>query len=83
VTVELTSTPDVAGARAYRISGGERPVPGVLAKGAQTRVPVVACARPGSPTDLSLAVRGSSTLPSGEQVGLAVTGVRVSAAGSC
>jgi hypothetical protein len=83
VSVELTSTPDVAGARGYRISGGKRPVAGVLAKGAQTQVPVVVCDRPDGPTDLAVAVRGSSTLPSGEQVGLAVTGVRVSAAGGC
>jgi len=83
VSVELTSTPDVAGARAYRLSGGERTVAGRLAKGEQTHVPVTVCARPGAPTDLTVAVRGSSTLPSGEQVGLAVTGVRVRAAGGC
>lgn len=83
VTVELTSTVDVAGARSYRIAGGERPVTGRLAKAAQAHVPVVVCTRPDAPTDLTVAVRGSSTLPSGEQVGLAVTGVRVSAAGAC
>jgi hypothetical protein len=83
VSVELTSTVDVAGARSYRISGGVRPLAGRLPKAAQARVPVVVCARPDRPTDLTVAVRGSSTLPSGEQVGLAVTGVRVSAAGSC
>ena len=83
VTVELTSTVDVGGARAYRLSGGERPVTGRVAKGAQAHVPVTVCARPDAPTDLTVAVRGSSTLPSGEQVGLAVTGVRVSAAGAC
>jgi hypothetical protein len=83
VSVELTSTSDVAGVRRFRLSGGERSVAGRLAPGHQARVAVAVCTPRDRPVDLSVAVRGTSTLPSGEQVGLAVTGVRVTAAGRC
>jgi hypothetical protein len=83
VSVQLTSTPDVSGPRAYRLTGGERTVTGTLAPNHQAEVAVAACVRADRPTDLGVAVKGTSTLPSGEQVGLAVTGVRVVEGGSC
>ncbi len=83
VTVELTSTTDVTGPRPYRIAGGERRVTGTLAPNRQVHVPVRACVPADRPLDLTVDVDGSSQLLSGENVGLAVTGVKVAPAGAC
>jgi hypothetical protein len=83
VVVQLTSTKDVTGGRSYRLSGGERPRTGSLEPGHQVEVPVAMCLRGDRPTDVTVAVQGSSTLLSGVKVGLAITGVRIVPRGGC
>jgi hypothetical protein len=78
IALQLTSTAQVGGSRSYRITGGGAHVRGAVAQDTVKVVRFSACTAGAQPTDTTIRVRGSSTLPGGRQVGLAVTGVRVS-----
>jgi hypothetical protein len=80
--VQLTSTPHVTGPRSFRITSGKASARGVVASNTTTVARLSTCGA-ASPTNLTIRVRGSSTLPGGRRVGLAVTGVKVSPAGRC
>jgi hypothetical protein len=82
LAVQLTSTVHVTGPRAYRITGGGSLVRGVVLQNTTKIARLSACTGAG-PTDITITVRGSSELPGGRQVGLAVTGVSAVPAGAC
>jgi hypothetical protein len=83
VAVQLASTPNVGGPRSFHITGGEGRAGGVVASNTTRVARLSACVAGSQPTDMTIRVRGSSTLPGGRRVGLAVTGVKVSPAGPC
>ncbi len=83
IAIQLTSTADIEAPRAYRITGGEAAARGVVTPNTSRVARLSACVKSARPTDLTIHVRGSSTLPGGKQVGLAVTGVRADAVGGC
>ena len=83
VAVQLTSTPHIGGPRSFRIAGGGAGARGVIASNTTGVARLTACVSGSGPTDLTIRVRGSATLPGDRRVGLAVTGVKVSPGGSC
>jgi membrane protein implicated in regulation of membrane protease activity len=83
VNVQLTSSPHHPPRTRYRITGGARTVSGEVRRARSRQVTLPVCVRPGAPEVLRVLVPEGGVLPPGRRVGLAITGVRVDAAGRC
>jgi hypothetical protein len=83
VGLDLTSTADIDGPRAYTIHGGERTVRGTVAQGAVQRLAVLLCVPRGRDADLRIAIRGHNVIPTGRDAGLALTRVQLHPLGAC
>jgi hypothetical protein len=83
VGLDLTSTAEINGPRAYTIRGGDRTVRGTVAPGAIRRPAVGLCVPRGRDADLRIAIRGHNVLPTGRDAGLALTRVEIEPLGAC
>jgi hypothetical protein len=84
VRLDLLAPPMGNGPRAARLTGGARRAAAEVPSDGGGSVATTACFEGGAPVDLALHVAGTSPLPGGQLVGLAIVGVHVDPAdGGC